>query len=221
MTNSRNHVLSALKTAGLIPVVRAESSDRAVRITEALVEGGVGSIEITMTVPGAFDVIRAVSERFRDRVLVGAGTVTTIAQLEGALHAGAQFIVSPAVVPDVIRGARARDVVMMPGAFTPTEVLTAWQLGGDVIKIFPASHIGGASYLRALKGPFPEIPFCPTGGVSLDTLGDFIQAGAVAVGVGGELVSKKAIDAGDYAALTSLAQHFVAALASARTKGQR
>ena len=216
MTSSRKDVLPALLAAGLIPVVRAESSDRAVRITEALVEGGVGSIEITMTVPGAFEVIRDVSERFRDRVLVGAGTVTTVAQLEGALDAGARFVVSPAVVPDVIRVARARDVVMMPGAFTPTEVLRAWQLGGDVIKIFPASHVGGASYLRALKGPFPDIPFCPTGGVSLETIADFVQAGAVAVGVGGELVSKKAIDAGDYATLTALARQFVAALAKAR-----
>jgi len=216
MTSSRKNVLPGLLAAGLIPVIRAESSDRAIRITEALIEGGVGSIEITMTVPGAFDVIRAVSERFRDRVLVGAGTVTTVAQLEGALDAGARFIVSPAVVPDVIRVARARDVVMMPGAFTPTEVLNAWQLGGDVIKIFPASHVGGASYLRALKGPFPDIPFCPTGGVSLETIADFVQAGAVAVGVGGELVSKKAIEASDYATLTSLARQFVAALAKAR-----
>lgn len=218
IARSRSTVLSSLTTAGLIPVVRAESADVALRITDALVSGGVATIEITMTVPGAFDVIRAVTARFGDAVLVGAGTVTTVAQLTGALEAGAAFIVSPAIVPEVIAGARAHDVPSMPGAFTPTEVLTGWTLGGDIIKIFPASHVGGASYLKALKGPFPQIPFCPTGGVNLQTIADFVAAGAVAVGVGGELVNKTAIEKGDYPTITSLAKQFVAALAQARAK---
>jgi 2-dehydro-3-deoxyphosphogluconate aldolase/(4S)-4-hydroxy-2-oxoglutarate aldolase len=219
MTRSRSETLPQLMAAGLVPVVRAESSDIALRVTEALVSGGVAAIEITMTVPGALDVIRAIVARFGADVLVGAGTVTEVAMLDGALDAGAQFIVSPAVVPGVVTAAHARDVTVLPGALTPTEVLMAWQLGGDIIKIFPASHVGGASYLKALKGPFPHIRFCPTGGVTLDTIEAFVRAGAVAVGVGGELVSRAAIDAGDYARITTLAQQFVSALARARAGG--
>jgi 2-dehydro-3-deoxyphosphogluconate aldolase/(4S)-4-hydroxy-2-oxoglutarate aldolase len=142
--------------------------------------------------------------------------VTTGAMAEGALDAGAEFLVTPCLVPEVIEVARRNGVAVLPGAITPTEVFTAWSLGGDIIKIFPASHVGGASYLKALKGPFPQIPLCPTGGVNLKTIAEFITAGAVAVGVGGELVSKAAIDAGDYAQITSLAKQFVAALHAAR-----
>ncbi len=139
-------------------------------------------------------------------MLLGAGTVTSRALAEGALDAGAEFLVTPCVVPDVIAVAKERDVAVLPGAMTPTEVFTAWSAGGDIIKIFPASNVGGASYLKALKGPFPQIPLCPTGGVNLQTIGDFVKAGASAVGVGGELVSKAAIDAGDFGKITELAQ---------------
>jgi 2-dehydro-3-deoxyphosphogluconate aldolase / (4S)-4-hydroxy-2-oxoglutarate aldolase len=212
----RPAVLDALTAGGLVPVIRADSSSAALRVTEALVAGGVTTIEITMTVPDATDAIAAVRRTFGDRVLLGAGTVTTTSMLSASLDAGAEFIVTPCVVPDVITGARARDVAILPGAMTPTEVFTAWSLGGDIIKIFPASHVGGASYLRALKAPFPHIRFCPTGGVNLQTIGECFAAGASAVGVGGELVLKSALQSGDYGAITALARQYVDAVSRAR-----
>jgi len=169
-----------------------------------------------MTVPDAMEAISSVAARFGASLLLGAGTVTSGALAEGAIDAGAEFLVTPCVVPDVIAVAKQRDVAVLPGAMTPTEVFSAWSLGGDIIKIFPASNVGGASYLKALKGPFPQIPLCPTGGVTLQTIGDFVKAGASAVGVGGELVSKAAIDKGDFAQITALARQYVAALKAAR-----
>jgi 2-dehydro-3-deoxyphosphogluconate aldolase/(4S)-4-hydroxy-2-oxoglutarate aldolase len=213
---AKSAVLEQLTAEALIPVIRADSTETALRIVEALVDGGIRTLEITMTVPDAMTAIRSVAEKFGHSVLLGAGTVTTGAMAEGALDAGVEFLVTPCLVPEVIEVAKRNGVAVLPGAITPTEVFTAWSLGGDIIKIFPASHVGGASYLKALKGPFPQIPLCPTGGVNLTTIAEFIRAGAVAVGVGGELVSKAAIDAGDYAQITSLAKQFVAALQAAR-----
>ena len=213
----KQQVLAALRDGGIIPVIRADSAETALRVVDALVAGGIRTLEITMTVPDAIGAITAVAERFGSSVLLGAGTVTSRALAEGSLDAGAEFLVTPCVVPDVIAVAKARDVAVLPGAMTPTEVFTAWSAGGDIIKIFPASNVGGASYLKALKGPFPQIPLCPTGGVNLQTIGEFVKAGASAVGVGGELVSKAAIDAGDYGRITDLAKQYVAALAAART----
>lgn len=216
-SRSRAAVLEQLTAGGLVPVIRAESSDIALRVADALVSGGIRTLEITMTVPDALTAIREVASRFGPEVLLGAGTVTSRAMADDALDAGAEFLVTPALVPEVIEVAKARDRAVLPGAMTPTEVFTAWSLGGDIVKVFPASHVGGASYLKALKGPFPQIRLCPTGGVNLKTIADFVRAGAVAVGVGGELVSKAAIDAGDYAQITALAREFVAALDAART----
>ena len=212
----KQEVLAALREGGIVPVIRADSADTALRIVDALVAGGIRTLEITMTVPDAIGAIKAVADRFGSSVLLGAGTVTSRALAEGSLDAGAEFLVTPCVVPDVIAVAKERDVAVLPGAMTPTEVFTAWSSGGDIIKIFPASNVGGASYLKALKGPFPQIPLCPTGGVNLQTIGEFVKAGASAVGVGGELVSKAAIDAGDYGKITELAKQYVAALAAAR-----
>jgi len=212
----KQEVLAALRDGGIVPVIRADSADTALRIVDALVSGGIRTLEITMTVPDAIGAIKAVSDRFGSSVLLGAGTVTSRALAEGSLDAGAEFLVTPCVVPDVIAVAKERDVAVLPGAMTPTEVFTAWSAGGDIVKIFPASNVGGASYLKALKGPFPQIPLCPTGGVNLQTIGEFVKAGAAAVGVGGELVSKAAIDAGDYGKITELARQYVAALAAAR-----
>jgi 2-dehydro-3-deoxyphosphogluconate aldolase/(4S)-4-hydroxy-2-oxoglutarate aldolase len=213
---SRRDVVDRLTRDGLVPVIRAESAAIALRIVEALVAGGIRTLEITMTVPDALGAIRAVADRFGDAVLLGAGTVTSRALAEGAVDAGAEFLVTPCLVPDVIAVARERGVAVLPGALTPTEVFTAWSLGGDIIKVFPASNVGGASYLKALKGPFPQIPLCPTGGVNLLTIADFVKAGAVAVGVGGELVSKAAIDKDDYAQITAAARQYVAAFNAAR-----
>ena len=213
---TKARVLEDLTAGGIVPVIRAESADTAVKIVEALVAGGIRTLEITMTVPDAIGAIKAVSDRFGSSVLLGAGTVTSRALAEGSLDAGAEFLVTPCVVPDVIAVAKERDVAVLPGAMTPTEVFTAWSAGGDIVKIFPASNVGGASYLKALKGPFPQIPLCPTGGVNLQTIGEFVKAGASAVGVGGELVSKAAIDAGDYGKITELAKQYVSALSAAR-----
>lgn len=212
----KQDVLAALRDGGIVPVIRADSADTALRIVDALVAGGIRTLEITMTVPDAIGAIKAVASRFGSSVLLGAGTVTSRALAEGSLDAGAEFLVTPCVVPDVIAVAKERDVAVLPGAMTPTEVFTAWSSGGDIIKIFPASNVGGASYLKALKGPFPQIPLCPTGGVNLQTIGEFVKAGASAVGVGGELVSKAAIDAGDYGKITELAKQYVSALSAAR-----
>ena len=199
---TKSQVLYELRQGGIVPVIRADSSAIAVKIAEALVAGGITTLEITMTVPDAFAVIRL--EPWRLRVL------------PGSLKAGAEFLVTPCAVPEVLSVARERDVAVLPGAMTPTEVFTAWSAGGDIIKIFPAGNVGGASYLKALKGPFPQIPLCPTGGVTLQTIGDFVKAGADAVGVGGELVSKAAIERGDFAQLTILATQYLDALRAAR-----
>jgi 2-dehydro-3-deoxyphosphogluconate aldolase/(4S)-4-hydroxy-2-oxoglutarate aldolase len=209
-------VLNTLKTGGLVPVIRADSAEVALRVTEALVEGGIRTIEITMTVPDALLAIRSVASRFGQDILLGAGTVTDRTMAVGALEAGAEFLVCPCLVPEVIASAQELGVAVLPGAMTPTEVFSAWSLGGDIVKVFPASHAGGAGYLKALKGPFPEIDLLPTGGVNLDTIAGFIEAGAVAVGVGGELVLKSAIAAGAFDRITVLARQFVEALERAR-----
>jgi len=215
---TKARVLEDLTAGGIVPVIRAESADTAVKIVEALVAGGIRTLEITMTVPDAIGAIRTVAERFGRDVLLGAGTVTSRALAEGSIDAGAEFLVTPCVVPEVIAVARERGVAVLPGAMTPTEVFAAWSAGGDIIKIFPASNVGGASYLKALKGPFPHIKLCPTGGVNLQTIGDFVKAGASAVGVGGELVSKAAIDRGDFDEITRLASEYVKAFAAAKSK---
>ena len=208
--------LDTLKAGGLVPVIRADSADVAVRVAEALVAGGIRTIEITMTVPEALSAIRLVASRFGGEILLGAGTVTDCVMALGALEAGAEFLVTPCLVPDVIAAAAEHDVAVLPGAMTPTEVFSAWRLGGDIVKVFPASHAGGASYLKALKGPFPQIELCPTGGVNLDTIAAFIEAGAVAVGVGGELVLKSALASGAYGRITVLAREYVEAVSRAR-----
>ena len=213
---TKSQVLTELRQGGIVPVIRADSSAIAVKIAEALVAGGITTLEITMTVPDALAAIRDVRAQFAERVLLGAGTVTSRALAESALKAGAEFLVTPCAVPEVVSVARERDVAVLPGAMTPTEVFTAWSAGGDIIKIFPASNVGGASYLKALKGPFPQIPLCPTGGVNLQTIGEFVKAGADAVGVGGELVSKSAIDRGEFSEITDLARQYLAAWHAAR-----
>jgi 2-dehydro-3-deoxyphosphogluconate aldolase / (4S)-4-hydroxy-2-oxoglutarate aldolase len=171
-----------------------------------------------MTVPDAIEAIASVSKRFGDKVLVGAGTVTDVETVRRALDAGAEFIVSPCLVPDVIAAARRADVAVLPGALTPTEVFEAFRQGGDMVKVFPAQSVGGAAYLRALRGPFPDIPLVPTGGVTLDNVGEMFKAGAAAVGVGSEMISKDALARHDYAAIGALASRFLEAVSQARTR---
>ena len=216
-TRPRSAVVSVLREVGIIPVIRAPSADAAVAVVEALVQAGLTVAEITMTVPNAIDAIASVARRFADQVLVGAGTITDADTARRSVDAGAEFIVTPCLVPEVIDAARRADIAVLPGALTPTEVLNAFRLGGDMVKVFPAQSVGGAAYLRALRGPFPEIPLVPTGGVTLENVRDMFGAGAVAIGVGSELISRDALARRDYAAIGALASQFIAAVREART----
>ena len=209
-------MVATLREVGIIPVIRAESSDAAIAVVEALMEAGLTVAEITMTVPRAIEAIASVSKRFGDKVLVGAGTVTDAETVRLARDAGAEFIVSPCLVPEVIEAARRADVAVLPGALTPTEVFEAFRQGGDMVKVFPAQNVGGAAYLRALRGPFPEIPLVPTGGVTLENVGEMFKAGAIAVGVGSEMISKDALARRDYAVIGALAARFLEAVSQAR-----
>jgi 2-dehydro-3-deoxyphosphogluconate aldolase / (4S)-4-hydroxy-2-oxoglutarate aldolase len=214
----RADVLSMARTIGIIPVIRASSADTAIRVIEALVSAGLPVAEVTMTVPNAIEAIAAASRRFGGDVLIAAGTVTDGATARRAIDAGAEMIVSPCLVNEVIEVARSHDVAVVSGALTPTEILAAVTAGADLVKVFPANSVGGPAYLRALRGPFPDLQLVPTGGVTLDNVGDFFRAGAVAVGVGGELVSRELLDKGDYAAIAAMAARFILAVAAARRK---
>jgi len=212
----RQDTIAMLREIGIIPVIRADSAETAIRISETLVEAGLGVIELTMTVPDALGAIASVAARFGHRIVLGAGTVTDAATARQALDAGAEFLVTPCLVPEVISAARAASVAVLPGALTPTEVFGAFQAGADLVKVFPAQSVGGPEYIKALKGPFPAIPLVPTGGVNLQTIGAFLKAGAAAVGVGGELISREALKKGDYATIAALAQKFLQAVRDAR-----
>lgn len=208
--------MSTIRDIGIIPVIRAPGSDAAVAVVEALLEAGLAVAEITMTVPNAIEAIGAVAKRFPGKVLLGAGTVTDAEAARRAMDAGAEFIVTPCVVPEVIDAAHRADVAVLPGALSPSEVFEAFRLGGDMVKVFPAQSVGGAAYLRALRGPFPDIPLVPTGGVTLGNVSEMFEAGAAAVGVGTELISKDALARRDYAAIGALAERFLAAAREAR-----
>jgi 2-dehydro-3-deoxyphosphogluconate aldolase/(4S)-4-hydroxy-2-oxoglutarate aldolase len=216
--HSRSSVLATLREVGIIPVIRADSADAAKAVVEALVQAGLLVAEITMTVPRAIETIASVTKNFGDSVLVGAGTVTDADTARRAVDAGADFIVTPCLIPEVIDAARRAEVAILPGALTPSEVLQAFRLGGDMVKVFPAQNVGGASYLRALRGPFPEIPLVPTGGVTLENVRDMFDAGAAAVGIGSELISKDALSRRDYASIGALAHQFLAAVRKARAR---
>lgn len=215
---TRAEVCRRIETVGLVPVIRAPSPELALRAAEAILAGGISVFEITMTVPDAPEVIRQLRARLADRALIGAGTVLDANGARACIEAGAQFIVGPGFDAPTLATAHEAGVAMMPGALTPTEVIAAWRAGADVVKIFPASAMGGASYLRALKGPLPQVPLMPTGGVNLGTAHDFLDAGAVALGVGSELVDVRALNEGRADVLTERARQFVAAVAAARQK---
>lgn len=218
---SRESALAHLERVGLVPVVRAPSPELAIGVVEALVPGGIDVFEITMTVPNAVSVIRTLCERFAGRALVGAGTVLSAEDALRCIDAGASFVVSPGLDVPTVQAVRERGVAVMPGALTPTEVMAAIRAGADMVKIFPCSALGGAKYLRALKAPFPDVKLLPTGGVSVTTAGDYIAAGASALGVGAELVDIASLEAGDDAVLTERARALVAAVNEAREKLRR
>lgn len=202
---NKTEVLDWIKRTRVVPVVRASSPESALAMAEALVQGGIDVLEITMTVPGAIEAIRELSKR--EDVLVGAGTVLDATTAEACVEAGAQFVVSPALDVETVRACNRMGVAIAPGALTPTEVVAAHRAGGDVIKVFPCDALGGAGYLRSLKAPLPHIPLMPTGGATLETIGDFLAAGAVAVGVGSALVDPKL----PHEALVERARAFVTA----------
>ena len=194
-----------------MPVIRAPDPEAALAVVEAIAGAGLTIAEITMTVPDAIAVIGRVTRQFGDRVLVGAGTVTDADTARRSIDAGARFIVSPCLVPPVIHAAKRAEVAVLPGALTPTEILEAHRLGADMVKVFPVASVGGAAYLRALRGPFPDIPMVPTGGVTLENIGEMFDAGAAAVGVGGEMISRDALARRDYATIGAAAGRFLSA----------
>lgn len=206
--------LEILKATRVLAVLRAPSADSALRAADALVDGGVTGLEITYSTPDAPAVIRAIAEKYGDRVYLGAGTVTTAEQAVQAADAGARFLVSPGTRENLTAAMKATGLIVMTGALSPSEVMAAVEFGSDVVKIFPAS-LGGPGYLKALRGPFPDVPLMPTGGVSPENIGDWFAAGAIAVGAGGDLVPSAALAAEDWAEITRRAEEFSAAGAGA------
>ena len=212
----KREVLNRMISEGLVPVIRVTSAQEAIDVADAIKEGGVTSIEITMSVQGAIDVIKDLAKKYKDEIIMGAGTVLDPETGRAALLAGAQFIVSPTLNLDLIQLAHRYSTVVIPGAMTPTEILTAWNAGADMVKVFPAAQLGGPEYIKALRGPLPQILLVPTGGVNLLNAGAFIKAGCVALGAGGELVDKKALKEKKFNIITENARAFLKAIRDAR-----
>lgn len=205
---------------GIVPVVRASSAAQALQAAEAVRAGGISIVEVTMTVPGAVEVIAQLAKQAGSDVLIGAGTVLDASTARQCIDAGAQFIVSPGFDPATVEEAKRAGKLMMAGGLTPTEVLTAWKAGSDFVKVFPCGTVGGAKYIKALKAPFPQIPLVPTGGVNLNTAAEFIHAGAAALGIGGELVSAAALQSGNTREITEAARKYVAIVQDARSQAK-
>jgi 2-dehydro-3-deoxyphosphogluconate aldolase / (4S)-4-hydroxy-2-oxoglutarate aldolase len=213
---TKQEVRELICEVGIVPVVRGASPEQAMMAVEAVSLGGIPLVEITMTVPGAIGVIREVVRTMGSSVLVGAGTVLDVAVARECVDAGAEFLVSPGLDLPTIEFALREEKVMMAGALTPTEIITAWKAGSDFVKVFPCGEVGGARYIKALRGPLPQVRMVPTGGVDLSTAADFILAGAAALGVGGELVQAEALKAGRPGIITANARKFVAVVEEAR-----
>ena len=202
-------IKAELERVGLVPVLRAQSEEIGHELVKAMIAGGVTVVEVTMTVPGAIDLLRVLKQTYGSQLLLGSGTVTTAAQAAATIEAGAEFVVSPSLHLEVIAKTKELGKVSIPGSLTPTEVITAWNAGADYVKIFPCSAVGGASYLRALLAPFPELQLIPTGGVTQQTAADFLKAGARALGVGADLVNTKAIADGQPEVVTKAARAYL------------
>ncbi|MGA3101202.1 MAG: bifunctional 4-hydroxy-2-oxoglutarate aldolase/2-dehydro-3-deoxy-phosphogluconate aldolase [Terracidiphilus sp.] len=205
-----------IERVGLIPVLRARSVAQGRAVVDAMIAGGVTIVEVTMTVPGAIDLLKELQKAYGSALLLGSGTVTTADQAQATIDAGAEFVVSPSLHPEVISRTKTNKKISCPGALTPTEAITAWNAGADYVKIFPCSAVGGASYLKSLLAPFPHLKLIPTGGVTLQTAESFIKAGARALGVGSDLVNLAAIDAGNAETITETARAYLKVLADAR-----
>jgi 2-dehydro-3-deoxyphosphogluconate aldolase / (4S)-4-hydroxy-2-oxoglutarate aldolase len=209
-------IFGQITEIGMVPVVRTSTAENAIRAIEAIYRGGVRVAEITMTVPGAVRALEKIAVQFGDRIVLGAGTVLDAETARIAMLAGAEFFVTPSLRLATIEMVKRYSKVIFPGALTPTEALTAWEAGADAVKIFPCGNVGGPKYIKALKGPFPQIEMIPTGGVNLETAGEFLKAGACAVAVGGELVDGKLIKEGRFDLLEEKARQYLAAIAKAR-----
>ena len=218
---SIDDVIRRIEEIGIVPVVRAATVDEANRAVEAICAGGIPVVEITMTVPNAISVIREVAQQRGGEVLIGAGTVTNAEQAESCLRAGAQFLVSPGLAVSVLKVAQSQGRLAIPGALTPTELMTALEQGAQLVKIFPCGNVGGAKYLRSLKAPFPKAALIPTGGVNAANAADFIAAGAFALGVGADLVDAKALREGNLEKITAAARELVTAVSKARAELRR
>jgi 2-dehydro-3-deoxyphosphogluconate aldolase/(4S)-4-hydroxy-2-oxoglutarate aldolase len=216
MGMTAKQILAFITEVGIVPVVRTASAEQAIRAVEAIYEGGIRAAEITMTVPGAVRALEKVADQFGGKIMLGAGTVLDPETARICMLAGAEFFVTPALRIATIEMVKRYSKVICPGALTPTEVLTAWEAGADVVKVFPCGNVGGAKYIKALKGPFPQIEMIPTGGVNLETAGDFLKAGACAVAVGGELVDAKLLKEEKYNEITRRAKQYLDVIAQAR-----
>ena len=206
-----------IRETGVIAIIRAKSSEQLLRAADAIRAGGVRVIEVTMTTPGALSVIEQAVSRYDQDVLFGAGTVLDAESARAAILAGAQFIVSPSFKAALVEICRRYSILAVPGAYTPTEILTAWECGAAMVKVFPAS-VGGPALIKALKAPLPQVELLPVGGVNLDTTADFIRAGAAAVGVGSALINQALLDANDFATLTERAHRFMEEVAKGRAR---
>jgi 2-dehydro-3-deoxyphosphogluconate aldolase / (4S)-4-hydroxy-2-oxoglutarate aldolase len=211
----RDSIVAAVEQSGIVAIIRMKEPDKVRAVVDAIAEGGIRTLEVTMTVPGAVELIRQLAPTLPSGFVLGAGTVLDAETVARVADAGARFVVSPVFRPAVIAACHARDVAAMPGCFTPTEILEAWDAGADVVKVFPATALG-PSYLKDVRAPLPQVKLMPTGGVTLDNAGEWIRAGAVAVGVGTALLDAKAVAAGDYRTLRANAERIVASVRAAR-----
>lgn len=215
---TKKEVAARIVEVGIVPVVRASSPEQAMQAAEAVSAGGIPIVEVTMTVPGAIEVIAQLTRTVSPQVLIGAGTVLDAETAKRCVDAGAEFLVSPGLDLETVSMAGKLDRLIMAGALTPTEVLEAWKAGSDFVKIFPCGSVGGAKYIKALKAPLPQIPMVPTGGINLTTAADFILAGAAALGIGGELVSRAALESGRVDEITQAARSYVQIVRDARQR---
>lgn len=206
---TKEKTMKHIYDTGFIPIIRVESAEIAFKVADAFLDGGVNIIEVTMSVPGAVDVVKQLLEKIGDKVLIGTGTVVDGKMAEEVIKAGSEFIVSPNYSKDLIETAIKHNTPIIPGALTPTEIFDAYTMGADAVKVFPCGTVGGAAYLKAIRGPLPQIPLVPTGGVNLETAGPMLEAGAFALGVGGAITDKKAIKEGRFEVITENVRRFL------------
>ncbi|MFW9963316.1 MAG: bifunctional 4-hydroxy-2-oxoglutarate aldolase/2-dehydro-3-deoxy-phosphogluconate aldolase [Candidatus Sifarchaeia archaeon] len=206
---TKEKAMKLIYETGLIPIIRVESTDIAFKVAEAFLAGGINIIEVTMSVPGAIDVVKQLIKNYGNKVLIGTGTVVDGRMAEEVIKAGSQFIVSPNYSKELIETAKKHSKPIIPGALTPTEIFNAYSMGADAVKVFPCGNVGGADYLKAIRAPLPDIPLVPTGGVDLETAGAMLDAGAYALGVGGAITDKRAIKEGRYEVITENVRKFL------------